>query len=94
MTTDRKPRTMYRLAVCADCLDTDANGANPEHTPDREPLGLLAPGTLLGPDLPAHADDAAYDTWSEGHFSWAPCGACGSTLGGTRWDMIAVEVSA
>lgn len=90
--------TRYRLTVCADCLDADANGypnpnADPTHTPDREPLSLLAPGTLLGPDVPALSGEDDYDAWSDGYFSWSPCGACGSTLGGTRWDMLAVEVT-
>ena len=94
-TPERMTATTYRLAICADCINADANGIDDsaEHTPDREPLGLLSPGTLLGADVPEHTDDSAHDQWSDGYFSWSPCGACGSTLGGTRWDMIAVEVT-
>ena len=40
-----------------------------------------------------YADDPAYDedTPNEGYFSWAACDSCNDTLGGQRYDIVAVS---
>lgn len=86
-----------RVAICADCLIADAGGGdtNPHHPGltrgayDPRPLSRLA-GYLIGPDCDIHDNDA-HDRHAEGFFSWAPCDGCGSSLGGQRWDMLAVK---
>jgi hypothetical protein len=94
-----------RLSVCPDCLATDANGVasdDPDYVPDRVPLALLPDG-YVGMNSPrcVNGCDGWYDescaeceALAEPYFSWHPCEACGSTLGGDRYDVeIAIPVT-
>lgn len=71
-------------SICMDCLYTEANGWDERMTgrplPDPAPLNRLE-GFLIG-----------WDSEVEPHFSWAPCGGCGCTLGGDRVDVTLVPV--
>ena len=60
------------MNVCVDCLFFIANGDLPE---DAE---RAAEVRSIGLDWVITEDD-------EGHFSWSPCDACGSRLGGQRF---------
>ena len=86
--------TSFRVSICADCVYLDSNGWDERDTgqplPDPVPMSLLD-GYLIGPDADIDDNDAM-DAHSDGHFSWSPCDGCGSKLGGTRWDMVAVPV--
>ena len=90
-----------RLAVCADCLYTDANGWDESETgepmPTPRPLCLLPDGASLGPALCRDNCEgwqfgtcAECEAIAEGHFSWNACRGCGGTLGGTRYDVTMV----
>lgn len=74
-----------RIRICTDCLCYLANGDVPEERPD-----LRAEIAKWWPDGPKG------EWWGlvpvgedEGCFSWASCDACGSTLGGGRFDAVA-----
>ena len=78
----------YEVSLCGDCVALDANGE-------------VFDG--LGNDISeSHSelmtaqgwDDFSFgpvDPEDEGHFSWSSCDGCGSTLGGTRFDYVAVK---
>lgn len=74
------------IALCADCVDFDANGWDEAHKgrplPDPAPMGLLR-DRFVGPD-PAEPS-------CEGHFSKYPCDGCGITDHGTRYCYVMVE---
>lgn len=76
---------MVDVSLCVDCITADANGpdnASPE-------WGGFLPawdGYLFGPILSDEHNEP-----SEPHFSWKPCDGCGSSLGGDRFDYIAVH---
>jgi len=73
----------YELAACADCLLFVANGDAPEDDNGELAAAILA---NLG------ADDARNlccgDTDQDDEFSWRACDCCGSTLGGSRHQLI------
>lgn len=87
MATTHTAPEYTRADICPDCLYTDANGWNEEHTgrplPDPAPLSLLA-GYLIGPDCDDLED---MDKALEPSFSWSPCQGCGCTLGGDRYTV-------
>lgn len=68
------------VSVCIDCALLAANDEPPLDRADTEPapLALLDAGDTL---VVGSADE-------EPHFSWSPCQACGSTLGGDRFDAV------
>ena len=78
------PKKAIDVALCGDCIYTDANGWDEKQTgqplPTPEPMSLLR-GYLIAPTT-------AYDC--EGHFSRTPCQGCGQTLAGIRYCYIAV----
>ena len=84
------PVDYTRADICPDCLYTDANGWNEDHTgrplPDPAPLSLLA-GYLIGPDCDNLEDPDTLDAAYEPAFRWSPCEGCGSTLGGDRYTV-------
>lgn len=51
-----------------------------------EPLALLAPGASMSTAGPTDEGDGP-----EPFFSWSPCGACGSRLGGDRYGCTVVQ---
>ena len=70
----------YDLSVCVDCLAIMANGTlgAEDAAEDAAHAARMAeqwPGFHL---VPACPEDC------EGHFSWARCEGCGSSLGGDR----------
>jgi hypothetical protein len=74
-----------KLRICQDCLLADAG-----YETDN-PLALSqVQGYFMGGDYDADDNDA-HDIWADGYFSWGMCDGCGSTLGGLRWDMVAVK---
>ena len=76
---------MIKLSICQDCLLADS-GCEVDN-----PLALSQlHGYSMGGDYDTDSTDA-YDIWADGYFSWGMCDGCGSRLGGTRWDMVAVE---
>lgn len=92
---------VWRIELCVDCVQADANGADAETSPDW--TGFLpywqgwefaALSSILCADechdceVCREADDHA-----EGHFvrPGFPCEGCGSTLGGDRWDYYAED---
>lgn len=78
--------TGIKVSICVDCLLADAG-----HTENVSALALThLQGYLLGPDCDIH-DDEAMNMHGDGYFSWSSCDGCGSTLGGQRWDMVAVR---
>lgn len=77
--------TAIRVSICADCLMADAG-----YTEDISALALAnLAGYVMGPDYDID-DPEAHDAHADGYFSWGMCDGCGSTLGGQRWDMVAV----
>lgn len=72
----------YELSACADCLFLVANGELPEDRDD------------LQEDIMAHlgAEDCANlccgDSDKDDEFSYLGCECCGSTLGGSRHQLI------
>lgn len=72
--------------LCAECVFVNANGANDLHE--------LSSWTGFLPEwqLTMFADRPCADGDCEGHFSWSPCGGCGSGLGGMRFCYYAVNI--
>lgn len=72
------------LDVCVDCLVHVANGDLPE---DHDEQQRITDGVLAwwhdGFEL------AAGDAENDQDFSWARCECCGSTLGGSRHEVVA-----
>lgn len=68
-------KTFEPLSVCVDCIEYIANGE--AETPKRLERAIQA--TIGKP-----SGALAYDGEDLG-FSWEPCEACGSTLGGERF---------
>ena len=64
---------------CVDCVDFVANGTIPEDRPDLPEL--IAAGWPTGHIVNADKEG------DEPHFSWSPCGCCGSRLGGNRMKL-------
>ena len=78
--------TPIRVSICVDCLLADSG-----QTENVSALALTnLAGYLLGPDYDIDDPDA-HDAHADGYFSWGMCDGCGNTLGGTRWDMLAVR---
>lgn len=83
------------IQVCDDCMQVHANGET-ESVPDRPPWSLVPDNEYISMGLPR--EEHTCDTWPDGEceceqteFSWDPCHACGSKLGGYRhaftlWD--------
>lgn len=75
------------IAICTDChlaaqgYDAHETG----HAPDREPLSQVDAYDVI-PNVDIYAGNPM-----EPHFSWEPCQGCGSTLGGDRYDYLALE---
>lgn len=82
MTTDR-----FRILLCVDCVQVDANGTD-DLPIDAEWSGFLPEwqnsGWLWGADPDASEDGHVVRPGS-------PCDGCGTTLGGMRYDYIAVK---
>lgn len=84
---------MVTIWVCTDCEAVHANGeiGDPDHTPDREPLGLLdGQDVSLGMTFDEHECEAPGEVECECEqttFSWSRCEGCGSQLGGARAAM-------
>lgn len=94
---DQLTASLSTLRVCQDCYLAHhgiLEDGDPDHVPDREPLGEVPDGVTLTAGLLREAHDPWCDdpdTCSiegegcEHHtFSWSPCDGCGSTLGGDR----------
>lgn len=83
-TTER----VYRIALCRDCVYTDANGWDERETghplPEPAPLSMLnvLEPVLLGSGWDGHE--------CEGFYSTSPCDGCGDRLAGTRYCYTAI----
>jgi len=80
-------RVITELTVCSDCLQVAANG--------REAGAVHEEGSGCHVERYAAAverfgSEPVPCTWpGDGqHFSWYPCGFCGSRLGGDRFDAV------
>ena len=90
MTHEEFIQTLDEMAdvnLCVDCVAADANGT--EAAGDEWP-GFLPEweGWLFGPVVTDEENEPV-----EPHFSWYPCGGCGSGLGGDRYRYIAVPLT-
>ena len=76
----------YEIQVCFDCLQMHANGDTGGHIPDFEPWGLLPNADVtMGSKTPCESNCAEGECECDSiPFSWSPCPACGTTLGGSR----------
>lgn len=78
----------FDLEVCVDCLQLIANGEDYTEAGDLEDrIAAIWPpedGWRLAPNCPPDGDC--------GGFSWSPCDACGSRLGGDRHYAVAFRV--
>ena len=92
--------TKVKIRICADCLTADANGADDEGvSADWPGFDEWLDDYLLGPDYDQCRYECGacstcndlHDRWADGYFSWSPCEACGSGLGGQRWDFVVVK---
>jgi hypothetical protein len=78
------------IEVCVDCASLIANGDTTGiDDPEREAEVLAQAGIPEGWHV---ALDCPEDC--EGGFSWSPCGACRSPLGGDRHPAVLWEVAA
>jgi len=81
--------SMLEVCFCVDCVYLDANGweDGAEFNGDYEGLLPEWSGWVFGPVLTDEFSDPV-----EPHYvrPGTPCDGCGSTLGGDRWDYIAV----
>ena len=71
-----------RLMACVDCLNLVANGEpsddNPHHERDIQDHLSLTPHQWL----------ECGDDGKDWEFSWHSCECCGSTLGGSRHELV------
>ena len=79
---------IIELEGCTDCIMYLANG----EVPDESESGWT-PGAIER-NWPGYHVTVAGDENSEEHFSWRPCGVCGSTLGGNRYPCAAWKCEA
>ena len=77
---------MVDVDLCVDCVFADANGPEALHISE-DWTGFLPEwdGWVFGPVVSDEENEPV-----EPHFSWSPCGGCGSGLGGDRFRYIAV----
>ena len=73
-------RIKQSLLSCTDCVVYVANGEIPESRPNL----VTEIRTWLGAD----ATRLAATCGDQIEFTWAPCECCGSTLGGSREEMV------
>ena len=80
--------SVCEIQVCYDCLAIHANGElGDDSIPDCEPWGLMpdddvSMGSVSGCDCKNDYQDDCECDYTD--FSWSPCDACGSSLGGYR----------
>lgn len=82
------------IKMCVDCVFADANGARtPEEDggPSAEWTGFLDcwDGWGFAAQTIRYGDVCEM---KEPSFSWSPCDACGSMLGGDRYEYVAYEI--
>lgn len=79
-------RDAIEVALCVDCVYVDANGYDSEAVADHW-TGFLDEwdGYLFGSRVDLDTGEPC-----EGHFSSSPCDGCGTTLGGERFDYLAL----
>jgi hypothetical protein len=95
---------MIAIELCADCVYVDANGETFDSLISWPGFREEWAGWVFGPAVLDYACEStcgacdlcakAYEQHGEGHFvrPGSACDGCGSTLGGQRWDYVAVEV--
>jgi hypothetical protein len=74
---------MFTTEACTDCLIAIVNGDFPE---DEARTAEIVRGVEAWDGFILTFGD------SEGHFSWRDCDVCGTRFGGTRFDMVPVEI--
>jgi hypothetical protein len=90
--------------VCVDCLMGIANGDWPEVGPNwTETQQLVSDETMRLYDVTLGHIHDSYRCWHSGEvcdedcdceraaFSWSPCIVCGSSLGGSRDDVLLID---
>ena len=78
-------KAVHKMMACTDCLMWVANGDEPEGDTEWNAYKIDA----IWP--PKQFDLACGDTENDHDFSWSPCECCGSRLGGSRHELIALE---
>ncbi len=92
--TDPDSTTELHISLCHDCIYVDANGMDEGVDPEWPGFREEWAGWLFGPRLDPNIvdEEEAFDYHSTGHYvrPGSTCDGCGTTLGGQRWDYLAV----
>lgn len=79
------------IDICTDCLMAAANGLlGWDYDEEWLEAYETACETYGGDPIPT-MENEEHGWQCEGHFSWNPCGFCGSKLGGDRYPAVLME---
>jgi len=79
-------KAVHKILACTDCLLFIANGDIPEDNGNDwslDHIEAIWPSTQY--------DLACGDSENDHDFSWSQCECCGSRLGGSRHELVALE---